>query len=181
MLRMSAKDLGREYRELYATYEEGDSTDSEISSFRLMQLRPGGRYLNYGCGRWSRSIPRLRAEGYDVIGYEPFSHEGSLPEYVKTSEEELSSLSFDGILTHNILEHVQDPVAFNRLLGSWLKPDGRLVHATACYEYAYEFSRFHTLFFPGRSAEVLASRSGMKIGPLEAPLPGQLARVFSPS
>lgn len=181
MLRMSAEDLGREYRELYATYEEGDSTVSEIASFRLMELRPGGRYLNYGCGRWSRSIPALRAEGYDVIGYEPFSHEGALPAYVKTSEAELASLKFDGILTHNILEHVQDPVAFNLRLGSWLRPGGRIVHATPCYEYAFEYTRFHVLFLPGRSAEVLAARSGMKAGPLVAPLPGQLARVFAHS
>lgn len=181
MLRMSARALGREYRELYATYDEGDATGSEIGSFRLMGLRPGGLYLNYGCGRWSRSIPTLRAEGYDVIGYEPFSQEGDLPSYVKTSEAELSALKFDGILTHNILEHVQDPVAFNLQLASWLKPGGRIVHATACYDYAYEFSRFHLLFFTGRSAEVLAARSGMTLGPLEAPWPGQLARVFSPA
>lgn len=178
MLRMSAQELRREYRELYATYEEGDSTDSEIASFRLLDLRPGGRYLNYGCGRWSRSISKLRAEGFDVIGYEPFSHEGELPDYVKTDETDFSSLRFDGILTHNILEHVQDPVAFNRQLASWLKPGGRIAHATPCYDYAYEFTRFHVLFLPGRSAEVLAARSGMELGPLTSPLPGQLARVF---
>ena len=178
MLRMSASDLAREYRELYATYEEGDSTESEIASFRLLGLRPGGRYLNYGCGRWSRSIPTLRAEGFDVVGFEPFSHEGALPEYIMTDEADVGAQRFDGILTHNILEHVQDPVAFTKQLGSWLKPGGRLVHATPCYEYAYDFTRFHVVFFPGRSAEVLAARCGMTLGPLEVPVTGQLARVF---
>ena len=178
MLRMSESHLAREYRELYATYEESNSTESEIASFRLLGLRPGGRYLNYGCGRWSRSIPTLRAEGFDVVGYEPFSHEGSLPEYIMTKEADVCAQRFDGILTHNILEHVQNPVTFTKQLGSWLKPGGHLVHATPCYEFAYDFTRFHLVFFPGRSAEIMAARCGMTLGPLEVPVTGQLARLF---
>lgn len=181
MLAMTPAELALEYKELYATYDEADSTASELASFRLLGLRPGGVYLNYGSGRWSRSIEILRTEGYEVWGYEPFVRSGErLPSYLLTEESALTGRRFDGILTHNILEHVQDPVGFTRQLAGWLRPEGRLVHATACFEYAYEISRFHLCFFPGRSAGRLAERAGLELGPLRSPVPGQLARVFTP-
>jgi hypothetical protein len=38
-----------------------------------------------------------------------------------------------------------------------------MAHSSPCYEYAYSFTRFHTLFLVGRSANVLAERTGFRI------------------
>ncbi len=179
MLAMGAEELGREYVDLYKTYSESDATDSEIRVFRAMQPKLGGRYLNYGCGRWSESVPRLREEGYDVYGYEPFVQDGpNLPSYILTRPDQLCDLQFDGIMSHNFIEHLQDPAAMLRELDAILAPGGSMVHATPCYEYAYEFTRFHLVFFLGRSIETLAARCGFRVEDIEH-LPGdQLLRTF---
>jgi len=42
-----------------------------------------------------------------------------------------------------------------------------MAHATPCFEYLFEYTRFHLFFFPGRSREVLAQRAGLKIESFE--------------
>ena len=44
-----------------------------------------------------------------------------------------------------------------------LKPGALMAHSTACYDYLYPSSRFHTVFLLGKSPEVLAQRSGFEI------------------
>ena len=167
MLAMDAEDLGKEYVDLYKTYSEGDATESEMEVFRAMQPMPGGRYLNYACGRWSESIKLLRQEGFDLYGYEPFVQDGQdLPSHILTRPDQLADLQFDGLMSHNFIEHLQDPAALFHELDSILKPGGCMVHATVCYEYAIEYTRFHLLFFLGRSTERLAKRCGFEVGEL---------------
>jgi hypothetical protein len=38
-----------------------------------------------------------------------------------------------------------------------------MAHSSPCYEYAYPFSRFHTLFLLGRSAHMLAEGTGFRL------------------
>jgi hypothetical protein len=38
-----------------------------------------------------------------------------------------------------------------------------MAHSSPCYEYAYPFTRFHTLFLLGRSAHVLAEATGFRL------------------
>ncbi len=179
MLQMEARALGKEYSDLYKTYSEGDSTESEMEAFLALEPVKGRRYLNYGCGAWSSSIEKLREDGYDLYGYEPFAQaEEASPSYILTRPEQLQEGYFDGVMSHNFLEHVQDPVSFlvetKRLLG----PGGKMLHATPCYEYEYEFTRFHLFFFLGRSVQVIADRSGLVAGDLLRLPDGQLAHRF---
>jgi hypothetical protein len=44
-----------------------------------------------------------------------------------------------------------------------MKPSTLMAHSTACYEYRYEFSRFHAVFLLGRSVETLAMRTGFEL------------------
>jgi hypothetical protein len=36
-------------------------------------------------------------------------------------------------------------------------------HATPCFEYRFEFTRFHLFFFLGRSRSLLARQAGLQI------------------
>jgi SAM-dependent methyltransferase len=69
----------------------------------------------------------------------------------------------DGIISNNVIEHFFDPVQQFREFHALLKPGALMAHSTACYDYLYPFSRFHTVFLLGKSPEVLAQRSGFEI------------------
>ncbi|WP_205960302.1 class I SAM-dependent methyltransferase [Ramlibacter henchirensis] len=162
VLALDESMLDLDYRMLYRTYSEGDSTESIIRTFHLLRPRKEGVYLDFGSGgAWSAAIQRLRQEGWNIFGFEPSVPVSS--EFVFTKWEEIESRRFAGILTHNVLEHLFDPAGTTRRLGQLLEPGARLVHTTPCFEYLYEYTRFHVFFFTGRSPQVLAERAGMKI------------------
>jgi SAM-dependent methyltransferase len=160
MLDLTAAQLAMEYRALYTYYSESNSTELEIRAFRSCRPRPGGLYLNWGCGAWAETIDTLRAEGYDVWGYEPVAVSENA--HVVSSRDEISAL-FDGIFSNNVIEHFADPVSEFRRLHSHLKPGGLMVHASPCYELLYENTRFHLALYLGRSAETLAARTGFEV------------------
>jgi SAM-dependent methyltransferase len=149
-----------DYRLLYQSYTEGDSTEQELRAFHALDPKPGGLYLNWGSGAWSTSVERLRAEGWDVWGYEPHA-ETSSPFVVKTRGE--VSARFDGVFSNNVIEHLRDPAAQFRAFQSVLKPGGRMAHASPCYDWRYPFTRFHVFFPMGRAPEALAARTGYRV------------------
>jgi len=162
MMSLDDELLDLEYRVLYHVYSESDSTESAIRTFHLLEPKLGGLYLDFGCGgAWSGAIEALRADGWNIIGFEPSVKVGS--EHVLSSWDEIGRLKFDGIISHNVLEHLFDPVETNRRLAALLNDGGKIIHATPCFDYKYEFSRFHVFFFTGKSPEVLAQKTGMKI------------------
>lgn len=162
MFALDAEGLDLEYRNLYRIYSEGDSADSLERAFGLLGMERGRAYLDFGSGGgWSSGLARLRSKGWDVIGFEPSAENPS--EHVLTSWEALESRRFHGIVSHNVLEHLFDPIGVNARLRRLLEPGGRIIHVTPCFEYRYDFTRFHVFFFTGRSPEVLARGSGMVI------------------
>lgn len=154
--------LNLEYSNLYKIYSENDSTASTIRTFHLLKPKLEGIYLDFGCGgEWSEAISQLRQQGWNIYGFEPSASNSS--EFVLSTWEEVEKMEFDGILSHNLLEHLLDPVGITKRLAKLLKSDGKIVHATSCFEYVYEYSRFHVFFFTGRSPEKLAALANMKI------------------
>ena len=162
MLSLSKRQLAREYRELYAVYDEGDTTETELRAFYTLNPTKVGRYLNYGCGKWSKAIQILRETGFDILGYDPTAGRGKF-DFVISREETLRSMKFDGLVSNNLLEHLQDPVATVRFMKSLINDGGMMVHATPCYRYEYEYSRFHLFFFTGNSVNVMAHRVGLTV------------------
>ncbi len=151
----------RDYQLLYSRYSESDSTDNEVRTFRALQPRAGSVYLDWGCGgAWSRTIQLLRREQWDVWGYEPSAATGG--DFVVNHRSAITA-RFDGIFSNNVIEHFRDPVAQFRDFHSLLKEGGLMAHASPCFEYAYAFTRFHTLFLLGRSPHVLAERTGFRV------------------
>ncbi len=160
MLDMSDQMLTADYQLLYETYRESNSTASETRAFRTTEPRQGGLYLNWGSGAWSETIDQLRSQGWDVWGYEPSVPPAS--PFVAGSTSEISA-TFDGLFSNDVIEHFRDPVAEFRRMASHLRTGALMTHASPCYELLYDHTRFHTAFYLGRSVEVLAARTGMKI------------------
>ena len=162
MMRLSAEALTEEYEWHYLAFDEGDSTEDEIRAFRGLRPESHGRYLNWGAGNWSQSLSRLRHEGWDVLGFEP--HSSAMPQNgVVTKLEHIKHLGFDGIFSNNLLEHLRHPVDDLGQMASLLKPGSLMSHATPCFDYRFEFTRFHLFFFLGRSREVLTQRAGLEV------------------
>lgn len=153
--------VARDYRLLYSRYSEGDSTANEIRTFESLGPVRNGVYLDWGCGgTWSRTVRDLREAGYDVWGFEPSAEASG--DFVVNHRHAIAA-RFDGIFSNNVIEHFRDPVAQFRDFHSLLKEGGAMAHSSPCYEYSYAFSRFHTLFLLGRSASVLAERTGFRL------------------
>jgi hypothetical protein len=164
MFKLSSQELAQEYEWHYRVYEEGDSTEAELRAFHSLNPRREGVYVNYGAGGWSRSVQLLRQEGWNVFAYEPHSSAASTgSDWVITSEADMASRRFDGLFSNNVLEHLRYPVEDFRRMMTWLNPGSLMAHATPCYEYLYEYTRFHLFFFLGRSRELLAQRAGLSI------------------
>jgi SAM-dependent methyltransferase len=159
-LDLSEEFVSLDYAMLYTRYSETNSTESEIRTFHSLDPKPTGVYLNWGCGVWSETIPRLRAEGFDVWGFEPTAPASD--SHIVASRDQIS-VRFDGIFSNNVIEHFRDPRRQFEEFWRMLKPGGVMAHASPCYEYAYAFTRFHTLFLVGRSAGVLAERTGFRV------------------
>ena len=121
----------------------------------------GRLYLDWGCGgAWSRTISQLRREGWDVWGYEPSAE---APGDFVVNQRSAIGAQFDGIFSNNVIEHFRDPVGQFNDFHQLLKPGGKMAHSSPCYEYSYEFTRFHTLFLLGKSPEILADRTGFQV------------------
>lgn len=162
MLQLTPAELSAEYDWHYRIFTEGDSTDQELRAFFALDPQPGGTYLNYGAGAWSRSVQQLRAQGWNILAYEP-TQSAQQQVGLITHPQELARHRFDGIYSNNVLEHLRHPVAELRHLASLLKPGGRMSHATPCFEYLYEYTRFHLFFFTGRSRLYLAEQAHLDI------------------
>ena len=160
MLDLTEPMLMADYRLLYDTYQEANSTESEMRAFHALEPARDGVFLNWGCGWWSETIDELRADGWDVWGYEPSAPTGS--PYVVGALGQISA-NFDGIFSNNVIEHFRDPVAEFREMASHLRPGGQMTHASACHEFRHTDTRFHTAFYLGRSIEVLADRAGLQV------------------
>lgn len=162
MLDLNPQELAEEYDWHYRIFTEGDSTEQEVRAFFALDPEPGGHYLNYGAGAWSRSVEQLRQQGWNISAYEPTQSAQQRPGLI-TSPEELAGMRFDGIYTNNVLEHLRHPVQELQQMASLLKPGGRMSHATPCYEYLYEYTRFHLFFYLGRSRQYLADQAQLVI------------------
>lgn len=163
MLQLSAADLAEEYELHYRVYAEGDSTAQEIRAFHALRPVRTGVYLNWGAGAWSRGVAELRREGWNVYGYEPHCSAHSGGAHVLTSREQLGTMRFDGIFSNNVLEHLRHPARELADMRDLLAPAGRMSHATPCFAYRFEFTRFHLFFFLGRSRILLAQQAGLRV------------------
>jgi len=158
MLKLPSNELSKQYIQLYKNYSESDTTNIQADIFKKCFLKPG-KYLNIGSGKTTltRCLPDV-----DLYEYDPYTvrlHNKSINSF----SEVIKIGPFDGIFTHNVLEHYQDPINELKLHKSLLKDDGMIVHSTVCYNYECVDTRFHLFFFLGKSPEYLANKAGLKL------------------
>lgn len=163
MLDLTPAELSSDYEWHYRVFDEGDSTEQEIRAFHLLKPSKSGIYLNYGAGAWSKSVQKLRSEGWNVMAYEPHGSAQADTDYVISSRAELLKTKFDGIFSNNVLEHLRYPVEELAFMRELIKRGGRMSHATPCFEYLYEYTRFHLFFYLGRSRSLLAEKANLII------------------
>jgi ribosomal protein S27AE len=157
--------VAREYANLYSKYSEGDTTEYEMKTFEHLRPTKEGVYLNFGSGLWSKSIEKLRDAGWNVYGFEPYAKSTNTSKsHILTSLTQVRRMKFDGVFSHNLIEHLFNPISDFILMKSLLK-DSRslLAHSTACYDYIYDFSIFHVHFYTGKSVQYLANRTKLNI------------------
>jgi SAM-dependent methyltransferase len=115
--------------------------------------RVKGRVLENGCGV-GMYVEKLAAHGGTVIGLE-YDHERAAeaharsPHIVNAAGEfvPLPSEAFDLILSHEVIEHVQDDRAAIREMVRVLKPNGRI--ALFCPNRGYPFET-HGIYWKGK-------------------------------
>ncbi|MFB2881263.1 class I SAM-dependent methyltransferase [Floridanema aerugineum] len=162
MLALSPQALEQEYVEHYSCFNEGDSTESEIRTFDYLNPKKEGIYLNFGCGKWSKSIEYARSKGYQLFGFEPYAKDEK-SNYIINDVELLKSMKFDGIISNDVLEHLRYPDQTLSFMSSLLKDDGIMIHTTHCYNYACEYTRFHLFFFTGNSLKIISQKAGLAV------------------
>ena len=163
VLSLSAEALTREYEWHYRVFSEGDSTEQELRAFYALNPERDKKYVNWGSGAWSRSIEVLRADGWQVFGFEPHGSASGEGDAILRSLDDLIALKPDGIYSNNVLEHLRHPVDELKTMSSLLPAGGMMSHATPCFEYRFEFTRFHLFFFLGRSRAFLADQAGLQM------------------
>ncbi len=152
-----------DYTVHYTGYHEGDSTDKEVKTFMRLEPFKNGVYLNYGCGSWSQTMRKLHDLGYCVYGFEPYSQDIENP-YIISDRAILSKMRFNGIFSNDVLEHLMDPAAELSFMKTLLAtPDAKMAHTTGCYDYKYEYTRFHVYFFTGKAVDVLCEKAGLNL------------------
>lgn len=162
-LEQGQQGIDEDYVVHYLGFSEGDSAYKEEMAFRALNPQKNMTYLNYGCGKWSKTLQKLRAEGFDVYGYEPYAPESDNP-YMITTKEELSKMRFNGIFSNDLLEHLINPIQDMQFMGDLLvDSDSIIAHSTACFTYKYEYTRFHTHFFLGNSVDIMAKKSNLEV------------------
>ena len=83
-------------------------------------------------------------------------------------------MKFDRIFSNDLIEHLRFPVEELRFMRGLLKEDGAMYHATGCYEYAFEYTRFHLFFFTGRSLRLLAEKKRIEGHSYRSDLSGKI-------
>jgi Methyltransferase domain len=169
MLALSEAELSKEYKSHYSCYDElGDSTEKEVEAFYLLNPQKNGTYLNFGCGRWNKTIEKMRSLGYDIYGFEPYSSITD-NQFIINDFDTLSSMEFDGIISNDLLEHLRYPDKALILMASLLKKEGSMVHRTPCFKYACERTRFHLYFFTGDSLREICHKASLSYSDTDLP------------
>lgn len=159
MLNLAPTKLTRAYQNVYASgYRENDASDFEFSLFQMLGPSKSGLYINWGSGTSSTS-DKGNKEGYTLLNYDPGLP--SMPNY--STREELQQLigKIDGIISNNVLDHLQDPIKDLLFMKSLLKPNGSMIHASDGFRYGIDYTKFHLFFFVGKSVSFISDTIDM--------------------
>ena len=122
-----AVDLNKYYADYPFKYHRLDyhtriAYRNRLRMMKSLGIRADSTILDFGCGQ-GLYIDFLRTRGYNsVSGFDSF-----IPRY---SDEKVLHKQYDFVISHDVIEHVEDPLAFFDLLVSLVAPGGTLVIGT---------------------------------------------------
>lgn len=157
-LTMSRDEISNDYMDVYSYYEEGETSNYILSVLNKINLGKDKTYLDYACGKKSKTLELLNKSGFNVYGFDAYV-DMCHPKFIKNIN---NDTTFDIVYSNNYIEHLIDPFNdLNKLL-NLLKPDGKLVMISSCWEYCCEYTHYHTFFFIGRSVDYLCKKLNIK-------------------
>ncbi|GIV20866.1 MAG: putative methyltransferase [Armatimonadota bacterium] len=108
--------------------------DPRVRSIRLLNLSPGARVLDVGCGSGLLLLILYQVGFRNVEGIDPYYPSeqpvgGKVPVYRRTLREHLEAQPppYDVLMYHHVLEHVPNPEQELTLAKQLLKPNGRVL------------------------------------------------------
>lgn len=162
MILKTSEQMKSDYVFCDSVFKDNNSIDYETQTFNSLKPDKGGLYLNFGCGYNCTTIPTLRSSGWNIVGFEPFVPGPNPGPYIIQNKQELLKYKFDGIISNNLLEHLQDPVQDLLFMKSLLKDkSGLMAHSTANYKYLYEYSKYHLYFFVDKAVNYMCQSAGL--------------------
>jgi len=122
--------------ELSWTWEAADRTDWTLAARALRELKPGrAQVADIGCfdGTFLASLgPDVEKTGIEILPAAADAARAKGVDIIAPDFESLAGTSrrFDAITAFDVIEHVDDPLAFLSLLASVLRPGGVLIVST---------------------------------------------------
>jgi hypothetical protein len=158
MLNLSSEALSKAYQSVYLSgHRENDATSYEEKLFFMLEPSKHGPYINWGAGT-SSTCDKVKQQGYTLLNYDP----GIPTSSAYLTKEQLANMRVDGIISNNVLDHLQDPIADLLFMKSLLKPGSSMIHASDGFRYETSYTKFHLFFLVGRSVNVISNIIGMK-------------------
>jgi SAM-dependent methyltransferase len=177
-----ASGIGRVYAEDFLAFIDDEARD--LSGLRVLEIGSGTGYL----------LAQLLNRGADVLGIEPGAHgqDGAREFGIQIVHDFFPSPKvtglFDLIVFSNVLEHLEDPVAFLRDLPGQLAVGGAIIIGVpdeSAYITSGDVSTLfheHWSYFDRRTLENTARLGGLRIDRLEsASFGGSLYATMRPA
>jgi 2-polyprenyl-3-methyl-5-hydroxy-6-metoxy-1,4-benzoquinol methylase len=144
----------------------------------LVPLKPGVRWLDFGCGtgtlvRHVRQHARCECVGYDVGWVTDKARAAGVP-VLTDAELAAAEGTFDVVTSVEVIEHVADPVAWLRQVRRMLRPGGAFYLTTGNVDrqranflsWSYVVPDLHTSFFTPKAAAAAMRAAGLVPEPL---------------
>jgi len=101
--------------------------------------------LEIGCGKGT-FLEKLRAIGYDIVGYDP-SYTGNSPHIQKDVFDQNSRAGADGIILRHVLEHIANPLDFLIKLRECSHGSGRIYIEVPCFDWICSHRAWFDVFY----------------------------------
>lgn len=152
MLNLSSDKLFQACQDIYNSgHRDGDYDKSEYKIFHMLKPKKDGIYINWGAGS-NDTASVVKQEGYTLINYDP-----GIPDSLGyISRDSLQLLKVDGIISNNLLDHLQNPIEELLFMKSILNKEASMIHASDGFKYDIPFTKFHLFFFVGKSVEYVS-------------------------
>ncbi len=162
------------YRELLGEhewdYEFHDTVQKHIIS-ELPTMR-GKVVVDVGCGRGS-FLNMVAGQALKIVGVEPNVKYHDVPYEVYSYATDVPQGIGDMVVSFDVIEHTDDPVAFMCDVGRLLAPNGRMFVVTPntneiLFKLLPEFKRFkyqtvHNWYFTDKTLELCAKAAGLAV------------------